>query len=124
MLDNLNAALASLTVTGTAFFALLILFLSKVKEVKNLRASMDGPTIVGVVGCSVPKQLVHCKDFVDIKKARRSNDEIVVLHCRLLSYALKKCDFVCCDAYKTDEKIHKPNDAFWNALIGDKKDEE
>lgn len=116
-MDHLN----NLITVGTSIIVLLVgtivVLLTKLKEIKDLRAELQGPTIVGVVGCQVPKILTPYKDFVDYKKARRCRDDIVVLHCRLLSYALKKCDFVCSDVYKSDEKVHKPNDAFWNALV-------
>jgi len=118
---------ALLTIAGsslTLLLGMIVLFLSKLKEIRELRSQLSGPTIVGVVGTTVPKELVAYRDFVDYKKARRCNDDIVILHCRLLSYALRKCDFVCADVYRTDEKVHKPNDQFWKALINDSKNEE
>lgn len=118
-MDKINALITAGSGVIILCLGLIITLLSKVKEIKNLRSELQGPQIVGVVGCNVPKSLVRYKDFVSLKKAKRCRDDIVVLHCRLLSYALRHCDFVCSDVYKSDEKIHKPNDAFWAALVNE-----
>lgn len=78
---------------------------------------MKRPMIIGVVGGRVPKALTPKKDFSSYKLAVRSHDEVVILHCRTISYALRKCDFVCADV-KSDPKIHTPGEAtFWASLV-------
>lgn len=104
----------------TAAVLLLTGFLLKfVKDIKDIRAELNhlNVTIIGVVaGSKIPPALAPFPDYVNLKKAKKCNKAICVLHCRTLSYALRHCDFVCADVYKIDEKVHRPNDDFWAAL--------
>jgi hypothetical protein len=75
------------------------------KEVRNDK------TIIGIVG-KVPDQLLQYQDFTSYRKARLSEDKVVVLHCRTLSYALRHCDFVSAKS-GNDEKIRDPDSDFW-----------
>lgn len=64
---------------------------------------------IGIVRCKTPECLSGYRDFTDYNKALESGYKVVILHCRNLSYALRKCDFVIADAAE-DEKIINPED--------------
>lgn len=76
-----------------------------VEFVQQLRSDK---VIIGVVG-RVPSELYPLKDYTSLSKAKRSSDEVVVLHCRTNSYALRHCEFVVSDV-SHDEKVIDPRD--------------
>jgi hypothetical protein len=108
----LNVALPAI---GT-FLGFLVATLKNAGELKQAYRSLRGSkTVIAIVNAPVPETLRKYRDFSDIKKAMRCSDEIVILHCRTLSYALRFCDFVCAEA-SDDVKIHAPNDPFWDCF--------
>lgn len=105
MIQLLISSITVITSLTTALIALVV----KLKEFKSLIRPLK--TIIGVVG-ETPEPLRQYPDFSDFKKALMSQDRVVILHCRTLSYSLRNCDFVCAEA-DCDPKIRKPTDNFW-----------
>lgn len=64
---------------------------------------------IGIVRCKTPECLTKYRDFTDYHKAVASGFKVVIVHCRTLSFALRKCDFVIANT-GDDEKIISPND--------------
>lgn len=111
-MESLLATATSALVAVTALITTLTLLVPKVRELrKTLRRNM---TLIGVVG-KCPEPLKHVPEYTDIKKAVDSGHKQAVLYCRTLSFALRHCDYV---SYITgsDEKIHTPEDPFWEHL--------
>lgn len=118
MLDSLNEVsieqvIISLTGVATALSVLITLSIKIKKEIIN---SCNSKTIIGVVG-ELPLCLSKLPDYTSLFKARNSSQDFVILHCKNLSYALRKCDFVCSEIGK-DPKIKSAKDInFWSAII-------
>lgn len=115
-MDQLSYLVDVLIPIVTSVIGFLVGLIRYYKEVKELSRSLrDSKTIIAVVNTEIPDSLKKYRDFTDLKKAERSSETVVVLHCRSLSYALRHCDFVCAIA-SDDVKIHAPNDAFWTCF--------
>lgn len=99
-----------ITILGsTGLLTSLCTFVGRLIEEKRRRSCV---TILGVVGklpSSTMTVLAPYPDFTDIRKAIRSGYSFVVLHCRMPSYALRKCDFVVMEGGH-DEKIIEASD--------------
>lgn len=73
--------------------------------------------IIGIPSGSIlPPALEKLPDYTDYKKALHSEFGKVVLHCRTLSFALRKCDFVVYEG-NTDPKVHSANDKIWESIV-------
>lgn len=104
----MQTLISGIVVVTTLIGAITVL-IKKVIDLKNTIRPLK--CIIGVVG-QTPESLIKYPDFSSYEKAMSSPDKIVILHCKTLSYSLRKCDFVCADA-DCDPKIRKPTDKFW-----------
>lgn len=88
----------------------------------NYKKTRSKRVFIGVVG-SLPECLAPYADFTDFKKAVNSGYRVCVVHCKDLSFALRKMDFVVADAAK-DPKIIDPSDTNRILAILPKADEQ
>ena len=95
------------------------LVLSKFKEVRHILDAGDSMHVyIGAVyGTTLPSCLNKFPDVTSIKQARLCKSKYVIIWCKTLSYALRKCDLVCGSG--TDVKIHDVDDNIWTAISGD-----
>lgn len=77
-------------------------------RILNERKNRSRRMMIGVIG-SMPEVLAEYADFTDYRKALKSGYRVCIVHCRSLSFALRKMDFVVCDL-KKDPKIISPDD--------------
>lgn len=87
-----------------------------VSSLRSSKLKRSEKVVYGVVGKRLCEPLAHLPDYTDYHKAINSSDRKVVLHCRTLSFALRKCDFVCADM-ADDVKIYAPDDPVWEQLV-------
>lgn len=74
--------------------------------VKNHQVSVSN-TVVGVID-TIPEELRQCR-LVSSFKTAEALPGVVLLRCKNLSFALRKCDFVVANC-ATDEKLISPDD--------------
>lgn len=108
-----------LIATAGGLVGLVSSFIVLYKNMNDTRKHLRRKTtIIGIpCGQDVPPGLLKLSDFTSLKKAINSDERVVVLHTRTLSYALRKADFVCIDdASKTDPKIRMSSDKIWDEI--------
>lgn len=104
----MNSLISYITIL-TALVGAVTILVKKCIELKRIVRPLK--CIIGIVG-QTPECLIKYPDFTSYEKALASPEKTVILHCKTLSYSLRKCDFVCADA-ESDPKIRKPDDEFW-----------
>lgn len=98
----------------TGFIGAFIVLIGKVRK---LRTAIRRKCIVVGVLHTVPSGFAKYPDITSLNETKNYSSTIFVMRCRTLSYALRKCDFVCCDSDYRDPKIYPPGDVFWEELL-------
>lgn len=90
------------------------------KFISNKYKFRANKVVIGIVDCKVPPALLNFRDFTSYKKAMFDPENLVILHCRNVSYALRYCDWVCINNKgMRDEKLIPYDSQFWENLRDD-----